>query len=267
MSRTLTVKHVFLVSTLSILSALFVGGLIWVYGSGTESEYTQRVYSAISLFIGQGFMLVPILFFLSSRKESFKHRLRLNPIGAPVLLPVLLVSVGVIILADEYDRLVSLLFPPPDFLLGIESLLVMDSLGIALITILTIVIIAPVAEELIFRGFLQKFLEEAWQDPTRAILITSLFFAVIHMNPYWATQIYFLGVVLGYLAWRTGSIIPGIILHSLNNVFALAFITLAPSEDSVYLWNGHVAPMVLILSLVGVAIGFRWLNNAAKVTS
>lgn len=267
MSQTLTVRHVFSVAILSVLSALLVGGLIWVYGSTAESEHTQQVYSVLSLLVGQGFMLIPVLVFLRYRKESLKHRLRLNTIRPEVVLPVLLISSGVVILADELDRLISLLFPPPELFPGLESLLAMNSAGLAFITILTIVIIAPVAEELIFRGFLQRFLEETWKDSTKAILVTSLFFAAIHMNPFWAVQIYSLGLVLGYMAWRTGSIIPGIILHSLNNSVALAFIKADPSAETIYLWRGHVAPLILILSLAGVLFGFRWLNRSVRAAS
>ena len=82
---------------------------------------------------------------------------------------------------------------------------------------LSVVIVAPIGEEIVFRGFLQKFLEDYWKDITRAVLVTSLFFAMIHFNPFWTIQIYLLGVVLGFLAWKTKSVFPSIMLHSINN--------------------------------------------------
>ena len=41
------------------------------------------------------------------------------------------------------------------------------------------------------------------------------------MNPYWFFQIYILGIFLGFLAWKTNSIIAPLILHGLNNFIAL----------------------------------------------
>jgi hypothetical protein len=143
----------------------------------------------------------------------------------------------------------------------------LDSSGFAIISIFTIAIVAPVFEEMIFRGFLQKFLEEKWQDPTRAILVTSLFFTLVHMNPFWAIQIYLLGIVLGFLAWKTGSIIPGIILHALNNGLALFFFKAKDSIDPVYLWGGHVSPLFLIPAIMILVLGFKQLIKTSASVS
>ena len=114
---------------------------------------------------------------------------------------------------------------------------------------------------MIFRGFLQKFLEEKWGDPTRAIMVTSLFFTLVHMNPFWAIQIYLLGIVLGYLAWKTRSILPGIFLHALNNGIALIFFVAKDSVDSIYLWGKHVSPLFLLLAIIILVIGFKQLTK------
>ena len=66
-----------------------------------------------------------------------------------------------------------------------------STLGL-LFLFLAVVVMAPIGEEVVFRGFLQSFREQ-WKDVTRAVLITSLFFAMIHFNPYWTIQIYLLG--------------------------------------------------------------------------
>ena len=114
---------------------------------------------------------------------------------------------------------------------------------------LAVVVMAPIGEEIVFRGFLQKFLEEYWKDITRAVLVTSLFFAMIHFNPYWTIQIYLLGVILGFLSWKTKSVIPSIILHSINN--GMAFILTVSDEYNVdfYLWGNYVSPVFIIIAI------------------
>ena len=57
-----------------------------------------------------------------------------------------------------------------------------------------------------------------WKDITKAVLVTSLFFAMIHFNPYWTIQIYLLGVILGFLSWKTKSVIPSIISVSYTHL-------------------------------------------------
>ena len=116
-------------------------------------------------------------------------------------------------------------------------------------------------EEIIFRGFLQQVLEKQWKDITRAILFTALIFSFIHMNPYWFVQIYFLGVILGFLAWRTKSIIAPLILHSLNNSMALLLSSLDLQKNNLYIWNGHVAPWILIFACLSVFFGFKQINQ------
>ena len=122
-------------------------------------------------------------------------------------------------------------------------------------------IIAPIGEEVLFRGFFQQFLEKYWKDITKAILVTSLFFAIIHMNTYWLIQIYILGIFLGYLAWKTNSIIPSIILHSINNGTAMILSFTNIDLESIYLWNGHVTPWLIVMAIFFLFKGFKGINN------
>jgi len=133
----------------------------------------------------------------------------------------------------------------------------------AILLFIAVVILAPLGEEIIFRGFLQQILEKHWKDITQAILFTALIFSLIHMNPYWFVQIYFLGVILGFLAWKTQSIIAPLILHSLNNSMALLLSSLDLQQNNLYIWNGHVAPWVLIFACFSVFFGFKQINQTS----
>ena len=165
------------------------------------------------------------------------------------------------------DRILAYAFGNEQVLAELSDILIIDSTLIGLLLAITVVILAPLGEEILFRGFLQKLLEESWQDITRAVLITSLFFAFIHMNPVWVIQIYFLGVVLGYLAWRTGSILTSLILHSLNNGTALILTNYSGTIEQYYLWNNHVSPIFLCLAAISLWAGFMRLNKFSEVVS
>ena len=108
---------------------------------------------------------------------------------------------------------------------------------------------------------LQKVLEKSWEDITKAILVTSLFFVLVHLNPYWIVQIYLLGMLLGYLSWRTNSIIPGIILHGLNNGFAVALNNTENVFSRYYNWYEHVNPLWIFIAIILIIFGFKMLNK------
>lgn len=267
MNRTLTIKNVFGIVILSIFTALAVGATIAVAGIPSFPEANTQLYNFIALLIGQIFMVIPLFLFLLARRESFVDRLRLRRISFRTVLYTIIFSIGVIILVDEFDRLSGMILPPPDYFDQIGDMLRFNSLNITILLLFGVAFLAPLGEEILFRGFLQKFLEGHWQDITRAVLMTSLFFAVIHLNLYWLIQIYILGVLLGFLAWKTGSIWAGFILHSLNNLTALLFTNFDERIAGIYSWHGHVAPWMLLLGGLCAYYGFKTVNQVVEVQS
>jgi hypothetical protein len=165
------------------------------------------------------------------------------------------------VIIDELDRLVYALFGSPDFLVELVEQLRITSFYNGFFIILTTVIVAPMVEEMLFRGFLQKVLEESWEDITKVILIISLFFALVHLNPFWIVQIYLLGMLLGYLSWHTNSIIPGIILHGFNNGFAVALNNAGNVFNQYYNWHEHVNPLWIFIAIILIIFGFKMLNK------
>ena len=254
----------FAIVFLSIFSAFLSGGII--VGIGLYfPEYNQKTFTFISFIVGQAFMLVPLIFFLISKKEPLIKRLRINRVSSKTIRLTVMFSIGLIILSDEFDRLIQVFIPSPDYIIDLNSLLQPESVFGYLLLVIAVAIIAPIGEELLFRGFLQQFLEKNWKDITRAILITSLFFSIIHMNPYWFIQIYILGVMLGFLSWKTNSIFPPLILHALNNGTALLFSFINLENTNLYLYNNHVAPWVLFLAVALIYKGFVGLNTSKSL--
>jgi membrane protease YdiL (CAAX protease family) len=87
-------------------------------------------------------------------------------------------------------------------------------------------IVAGICEEAGFRGYMQVPLEKRYGAVT-GIVITSICFTVIHLGHTWALpilpHIFFASVLLGILAFKTGSLIPGIIGHSILDIFDYSF--------------------------------------------
>lgn len=86
--------------------------------------------------------------------------------------------------------------------------------------IFVVVIAAPVVEELLFRGFLQRAIGN-YLPTWAAILISSLAFSSVHGQLYAIPGLMSLSIAFGYLYHRTGSLRTNIILHMANNALAL----------------------------------------------
>jgi membrane protease YdiL (CAAX protease family) len=81
---------------------------------------------------------------------------------------------------------------------------------------------AGICEETGFRGYMQRPIEQRHGAPV-AILISSFFFMVLHLTKDWATLgmvpiVFGAGVLLGLLAWSSGSLIPGMIGHVVMDI-------------------------------------------------
>lgn len=86
---------------------------------------------------------------------------------------------------------------------------------------------AGICEETGFRGYMQRPIEQR-HGAAVAILISSLFFTAVHLTKGWAMAgmvpiVFGAGVLLGVLAWSTGSLIPGIIGHVLMDIGLFAY--------------------------------------------
>jgi hypothetical protein len=81
-------------------------------------------------------------------------------------------------------------------------------------------IVAPIVEEIFFRGFVFAGLRDqyGWQ---KAAVVSSILFAIIHFTPTAVVPIVVLGYIFAYLYQRSGSIWPAILMHASSNALAL----------------------------------------------
>ena len=117
--------------------------------------------------------------------------------------------------------------------LGLPDLMQDTFLGMSrnVFGIISITIMAPLVEELLFRGAIQGYMLRKGIKPLHAILIASAIFGIFHMNPIQIPFAFAIGLIFGWLYYRTGSVVPGIIGHFINNSIAcLQMATLTEEE-------------------------------------
>lgn len=166
-----------------------------------------------------------------------------NEINIPIVLwgVVVLIASGVVL-----EPLLNLF--PSD---GYES--VTNSIGLGGWAVLSTVLAAPVLEEVLFRGLIFESCKERFGDGV-AILTSSLLFAIVHVVPIQMVNAFVVGLILGYIYLKTGSLLSVIILHAINN--AIAYITLA--------YFGASASSITTESLFGSSIAY-WVVYALSV--
>lgn len=90
--------------------------------------------------------------------------------------------------------------------------------------VLLIGVLPAICEELFFRGFLLSAFSSAFRGrgaEVRAVVLSAALFAVFHIAPERWLPTFLMGLLLGFLASRSGSIWPGMIAHALNNTSAV----------------------------------------------
>jgi membrane protease YdiL (CAAX protease family) len=107
------------------------------------------------------------------------------------------------------------------------SLSFVPSLRLKWLAVLVSATSAGICEEVGFRGYMQRPIEQRHGVPV-AILISSLFFMALHLTKDWATLgmvpiVFGAGVLLGLLAWSSGSLIPCMIGHILMDIGLFAY--------------------------------------------
>ena len=124
--------------------------------------------------------------------------------------------------------------------------------------IISITIMAPLVEELLFRGAIQGYMLRKGMKPLHAILIASAIFGIIHMNPIQIPFAFAIGMIFGWLYYRTGSVVPGIIGHFINNSIAcLQMATLTEEEFNTKTieWLGEGPTYALFAISLAVMVG------------
>jgi membrane protease YdiL (CAAX protease family) len=100
----------------------------------------------------------------------------------------------------------------------IEALTGGSALSLAELGVLMILVavVAPIVEELFFRGMLYPVLRRRWSAPV-AIVVNGFLFALIHVIPILLPGLFFVGIVLAWVRERSGSVIPCMVIHALQN--------------------------------------------------
>lgn len=135
-----------------------------------------------------------------------------------------LITLPLIILAGFIINLISSYYgQAPEMQDVVRWVLEEKSLFILVSLIFFGIVIAPIMEEIMFRGFLQPALKNSFGG-RYAIVVSASLFAAVHMDIFAFFQIFILGMLLGYLFEKTQTLVASIVVHILHNSLTLVFL-------------------------------------------
>ncbi len=182
----------------------------------TPVGYTQTAAGLLALLAGAGALALPVLFLLrATRLDAAALRVLWPGQWAPGF--CLCVFLGLANVTNLVSGLLGRLFGAA----GARTALPAGGMALA-VDLMLLCVLPAVGEELLFRGALQGLMRPA--GSAAAILAPALLFAFLHLDPAQELTALACGLFLGWLAERTGSILPGMLLHFANN--CLAFLDL-----------------------------------------
>lgn len=171
-----------------------------------EQQQQMGVFVAVNYAVSMTLMILATLLYRRLRGGTRRiARFSLRGFNPAILLWGLVMMLAA---AVAIDPLLALLPAPPDYT------------GRGLWTVVTVVVLAPVLEELLCRGILLESLRARYGVVT-ALWASSLFFAAIHLHITLALNALVLGMILGFIYLRTDSLYATILLHGFHNALAL----------------------------------------------
>ena len=205
-----------------ILGAVFLSVLM--FASGTEEAYKgvleNQIINVMLTMLAQ--IAFVIVFFTLNRRTNYVRACKINiKIGWINLLVCILIAVigvfGINPIISQMDNFLTYI----GYDLTTAMPLPLDNFGWFVLNIILLAGVPAVVEELIFRGVILNGYKKLGAVP--AILISSALFALIHGSAQQLLFPFLFGLILGFVALKTGSVVSSIVVHFLNNALVVLF--------------------------------------------
>jgi len=229
------------------------------YYNGTD--YLYNPIKKIVLGLGSTFFI----FYYAYRRAGVPLK-KLFPgksFNLLIVLPILLFLWAAHNLIGVVNIAIDKVLPPPAWFWELFSKIFESDYGIYG-AFIKVVIIAPIVEEMIFRGVIMHGLMRNYSNFT-AVFVSALMFALFHLNPWQFPATFTLGIILGILMVRTRNIYLCILGHAINNGLAMISMLYWDQIQSTYFYQGSKSSQLLIsVFIVFIALIFILLLSAKR---
>jgi len=233
---------------------------IYDYNHGTDWLYQPWI--KVPVFLGSTLFILYLGYIFSGL--SFKQVFSFKLFNFLIIPSMVIAFAGLQYFLNEINIQFEKILPPPSWFMELFARLFDSDLGVWG-GILRIVIIAPIVEELIFRGVIMSGFSRIYH-PVFAIFFSALLFALFHLNPWQFPAAFALGLILGWIRIRTDSVLACIAGHAIHN--GLVFLTVVFYNDlkDLQIMQAGIAKNYLIhFMLLAIGISFVWFFTRRSV--
>ena len=120
--------------------------------------------------------------------------------------------------------------------------------------VVVVVCVTPaICEETLFRGYVQRTLER--RIGARSLFVAGILFGLYHMRPLDLISLSLFGIMVGFFAYRSKSLLPGIAAHFTNNlIVVLSLYKMSGGRPSTPLALFHVPLIIVLLGAAGTTV-------------
>lgn len=213
---------------------------------------TDYLYNPIKkILLGVGSTI--FIFYYAYRRAAvpIKELFPSKSFNVLIVIPVLFFLWAAQNLIGEVNIALDKVLPPPAWFWEMFNKIFESDYGIYG-AILKVVIMAPLIEELIFRGVIMHGLMRNYSKFT-AVFVSALMFALFHLNPWQFPATFVLGLLLGILMLRTRNIYLCIMGHAINNGLVLISIAYWGELQKTSFFQSSKSSQLIISALVAFA--------------
>ena len=192
--------------------------MTWINGTEYGNFFSESSIESAALFLSALLMIWHLVTF---GYVKFSSRF-FSEVSIGILMKTVMLIWGAMYVLNVVMEWIAL----PDFMEDTFFEIANEPLGIV-----SMALLAPLVEEMMFRGAIQNYFMRTSSNPWIGIIVTALIFGIVHMNPQQIVYATLLGVVFGWIYYRTRSLLPVITGHVLNNSIAVISMKIFGAED------------------------------------
>lgn len=239
-----------------LLPAAILYGICYLCIPGAE-HWSKSEWALSWLFIGS--QLFPLYVFWKKKWCDFSWKR--TPSMVKLLLWIVVAWLGYMFV----EEFLSYLFD----MMGIDTNSQDDLFDGALLPlmIISVCILAPLGEEAVFRGAFERKLLETDRSSWIAIVVSALAFGLMHMDPFVSCLTFLMGILMGWIYYRTRNIWLTVFCHALNNTMATVLDFLIDDVEIIpdtYIESEYPFVYYLISFAVGLALLYLGVRKIAK---
>lgn len=201
-----------------ILSMLLFYPINLILSQVLGKEISFLVYYLLA--IGIPFSIAHLI--RNKRTEINQYDFSLSSIKIMALVSISLIAIQIGIVSP-----IGKLLPMPE---SMQKIFIEFANQNGVFSFITIVIAAPLIEELIFRGIILNGLLQRY-SPVKSIVLSSILFGIVHLNPWQFVSAFIIGAFSGWVYYRTKKLSLSILIHLVNNLVAFVIMYFIGAEN------------------------------------